>query len=468
MATHLVTGYAGSEHIKSEDQGSFNASFFGTGQFVMEAGNQLEASILDNNTVRILDGDILMKGRHIRINPNTYEDMIIETGTAGVNRCDLIVMEYSKDATTGIEKASLKVLKGAETTGTATAPAYTDGDILTGATLNQMPLYNVLIEGVVLVEIICLFNTIPTYETLAERYRQKFIKDCQTHLDSLGVLDTMEEIEANTQSDQLAGALSLKEMNATHKSDIAAVNKSMTEGIKGVEDKVGILMNGFTPEVKDANLCVTTGNIAIRSGEYSSWSNLPVNGGYGILRINNGGSMITQEFDSQARGYTFRRISVDGGATWTGWDILHSNTKIVDGDTEMYLGSLTIQKFDSQEEYEAATKDENTLYAFPDETEQAIAKITTQIGTITEFNISIDYDESKSPSDVVKEAWGQIEGKGFCIVRVNNGYQAIAVVYAPFAKYGAFFTFGYNQHKVYYHYMIDGVWTKGFFSAEGD
>lgn len=27
MQTHLVTGYKGSEHIKSADQGSFNAAF---------------------------------------------------------------------------------------------------------------------------------------------------------------------------------------------------------------------------------------------------------------------------------------------------------------------------------------------------------------------------------------------------------------------------------------------------------
>lgn len=219
MATHLVTGYAGSEHIKSEDQGSFNASFFGTGQFVMEAGNQLEASIIDNNTVRILDGDILMKGRHIRVNPDTYEDMIIENGTAGVNRCDLIVMEYSKVPETGIETATLKVLKGAATSGTASAPSYTDGDILTGAILNQMPLYKVLIEGVVLVDVVSLFDTIPTFQTLAEMYRAKFIKDCETHLNSLGILDTMEEINANTQDNQLAGALAVMEL-ASYLGDI--------------------------------------------------------------------------------------------------------------------------------------------------------------------------------------------------------------------------------------------------------
>ena len=212
MAVHLITGFKGEEHIQSADQGSFNASFFGGGEFVMEAGNQCEASIINNNTVRVLDGDILMKGRHIRIPYNTYIDMNIQTGTAGVNRNDMIVMEYSKDSATGIETADLKVIRGAAVEGTATDPAFVQGDILGGANLNQMPLYRVKIEGVVLASVEQLFTAIPTYRTLAEQYATEFQQACESHLDSLNILDSMEEIEANTQENQLAGALGVKEL----------------------------------------------------------------------------------------------------------------------------------------------------------------------------------------------------------------------------------------------------------------
>lgn len=215
MAVHLITGFKGEEHIQSADQGSFNASFFGDGEFVMEAGNQCEASILDNNTVRVLDGDILMQGRHIRIPSNTYIDVNIKTGTAGVNRNDLIVMEYSKDANSGIETADLKVIQGVASEGTATDPSVATGDILGGATLNQMPLYRVKVEGVVLTAIESLFTTIPTYKKLAEQYAEEFQEACETHLNSLNILDSKEEIEANTQENQLAGALALKEVIAS-------------------------------------------------------------------------------------------------------------------------------------------------------------------------------------------------------------------------------------------------------------
>lgn len=207
---HLITGYAGEEHIQSKDQGSFNAAFFGDGQFVMEVGNEFEGSIIDNNTVRILDGDLLMYGRHVRIEPNTYEDLTITTGTAGKNRIDLIVMQYEKDASSGTESAFLQVIKGTESEGTPTAPEFTNGNILEGATINQMPLYKVLVEGVVLSSVTALFRTQPTYEQLAAHYEQEFQEACESYLGSLNILDTKEEIEANTQANQLAGALGVK------------------------------------------------------------------------------------------------------------------------------------------------------------------------------------------------------------------------------------------------------------------
>ena len=226
---HLVTGYAGYGHIQSEDDGAFNAAFFGNGQYVMESGNMFGGSIIDNNTVRILDGDLLMYGRHTRIMPDTYEDVTITTGAAGVNRIDLICMTYSKNENDGTEAAYLEVIQGAESTGTASIPEYTDGNILEGAILNQMPLYKVSIEGVALKSIAPMFATIPTYKALAEKYAAEFEKKCEAYLGSLDVLDTMEEIEANTQKKQLAGALAVKEGFEQVNTDLNAVKSDLSK-----------------------------------------------------------------------------------------------------------------------------------------------------------------------------------------------------------------------------------------------
>jgi len=170
---HLITGYAGYEHIKSADQGSFNAAFFGDGQYVMEIGSQLGASIIDNNTVRVYSGDGLMFGRHFRIDTGSHEDVTITTGAAGTNRIDLICMTYKKNETNGTEQVYLEVIKGTPAA-SPKEPTYTTGNILEGAVFNQMPLYRVNISGVALTGVTQLFEKIPTYKQLAEEYANEF------------------------------------------------------------------------------------------------------------------------------------------------------------------------------------------------------------------------------------------------------------------------------------------------------
>ncbi len=167
---HLVTGYAGYAHIQSEDIGAFNASILGPDKYVLEEGNQFKGSIIDNNTVRIIDGNGIMYGRFFRVEKNTYEDITILNGTAGKNRIDLICVTYEKNADDGTENTYLQVVRGEETEGEASIPEYTDGNILNGALFNQMPLYKVNISGVVLQSIEPMFVVIPPYKKLAETY----------------------------------------------------------------------------------------------------------------------------------------------------------------------------------------------------------------------------------------------------------------------------------------------------------
>lgn len=223
---HLVTGYAGKEHIRSADQGSFNAAFFGDGEFVMSSGSRFAGAIINNNTVRISDGDMLMQGRHIRIEPNTYEDLTISTGTAGTNRIDLIVMTYEKNAASGIESAKLEVVQGTATSGTPSAPEIVSGDILNGDLKNQMQLYAVYVSGVALTKISTQFMVCPTYKDLAIYYAQQFQNACETHLNSLNIIDSADAIDANSAANQLAGALGVKEL-ASQKAPAAHIHDDL-------------------------------------------------------------------------------------------------------------------------------------------------------------------------------------------------------------------------------------------------
>ena len=145
---HLVTGHAGKAHVTAADHASLNAAIFGEGEFVLNRGSQFAATVISNNSIRIADGDIIMQGRHIRLNEGSYVDLAIENGTQGMNRCDLIVARYTKDSLTGVEDCNLVVIKGTESTGTASVPAYNSGDIINDHVLiADMLLYAVNLNG---------------------------------------------------------------------------------------------------------------------------------------------------------------------------------------------------------------------------------------------------------------------------------------------------------------------------------
>lgn len=167
MSIHLVTGFAGKEHITSADQGSFNAGMLGTGKYVMNTGNKLAAEIVSNNLVKIKDGDLVNQGRHIRIASDDYEECTIQNGTQARYRNDLIVARYSKNSDTGIESISMVVIKGtASTSSTPPDPSYTSGDILNGALTDDFPLYRVKLNGLSITAVEPLFGPVKSLSEL--------------------------------------------------------------------------------------------------------------------------------------------------------------------------------------------------------------------------------------------------------------------------------------------------------------
>lgn len=177
---NLVTGYIGSNHVTAADAGSFHAAIFGDGQYLLNRGQKLAATVVSNNQLRIGDGDLIMQGRHIRINEGDVIDLTIENGATDYNRNDLVAARYTKDASTGVESVDLVVIKGTAVTGTAEDPAYTIGDIISGdATLNEMPLYRLQIVG------LSIAAVTPLYEE-ASNLQGIVMKSCAVSLPTSG------------------------------------------------------------------------------------------------------------------------------------------------------------------------------------------------------------------------------------------------------------------------------------------
>ena len=165
MGAHIVTGYAGKEHVTSADAGALNAGIVGSGNYVLKTGNQFAAEIVSNNLIKVKSGDLVNQGRHMRIDANDYEEVTIQNGAQSVKRNDLIVMRYKKDTSTLIETAEIVVIKGTAGS-TATDPTYTSGDVLAGATQDDFPLYRVSLNGLNIEKVTPLFSTVPNLNEL--------------------------------------------------------------------------------------------------------------------------------------------------------------------------------------------------------------------------------------------------------------------------------------------------------------
>lgn len=160
MATELITGLGDEPHVDAGDVGGFQAGIVGVEDYVLPAGEQMKATVISNNKIRIAEGEAVMQGRHWRIKPNTYEDVTIENGAQNMNRKDAIIARYTKNADTGIEKVELAVLKGTPTSGTAIAPAQEKGNILEGTMKHEMLLYIVSLKGLNIESVTEEFNVL--------------------------------------------------------------------------------------------------------------------------------------------------------------------------------------------------------------------------------------------------------------------------------------------------------------------
>ena len=116
----IVTGYIGEPHITSDDQQALNKGVI---------------------------GDAILPIGEFRVEPGTYDDVAIDNGTQGMNRIDLVCARYQKDGSTGVESMSWAVVKGTSSSGTPSAPSYTTGDIIEGATDVYFPMYRVRLTG---------------------------------------------------------------------------------------------------------------------------------------------------------------------------------------------------------------------------------------------------------------------------------------------------------------------------------
>lgn len=154
----IITGYTGSPHVTAEQDRDINIGIFGNESYVLQTGSQLAAEVSSNNEIKVRDGVIMHQGCSASIKKNTYDSLTITNGSQGMKRVDLIVARYSRDPSTNVESLALKVIQGTPSENSPTVPGYTTGDIQSGDLVADMPLYQVILNGLNITEVKKLFS----------------------------------------------------------------------------------------------------------------------------------------------------------------------------------------------------------------------------------------------------------------------------------------------------------------------
>lgn len=159
MALHLVTGYAGTEHITSANDAAMNIHSVGDGKFVVKGrGKEFTYNLNSNNEIAIFDGDAYIDGRYFTMIPNTSEKLAITNGSQNMFRNDLVVARYTMNRDDGIERMELLIIEGDESSSEAEDPAYYNGSIEDGDNPVDFPLYRIRLNGLNVVSVEQMFE----------------------------------------------------------------------------------------------------------------------------------------------------------------------------------------------------------------------------------------------------------------------------------------------------------------------
>lgn len=165
----IITGYTGKPHVTSDQGRDVNIGIMGEGSYVLQTGMQLAAEVSSNNEIKIRDGVLMHQGCTASIKKNTYDSLAITNGSQGMKRVDLIVARYEKNRVNGIESIDLKVIQGTPAESNPVAPQCIEGDIQAGDYVADMPMYQVIIEGLNITEVKEMFKVIGSNKDLTDK-----------------------------------------------------------------------------------------------------------------------------------------------------------------------------------------------------------------------------------------------------------------------------------------------------------
>lgn len=154
----IVSGRTGSPHVTSQQFRQMLEGILGQDSYILTSGENLKPELSSNNLLKIRSGMMCHHGCISCVEIGTYDEVTLTNGSHGMQRIDLVVNRYTRNAETEVEKCEWKVINGTAKASSPAVPTYTKGNLQEGDLVDECPVFEIHYNGINVTEVKSLLS----------------------------------------------------------------------------------------------------------------------------------------------------------------------------------------------------------------------------------------------------------------------------------------------------------------------
>lgn len=169
----IVSGRTGSPHVTSQQFRQMLEGILGQDSYILTSGENLKPELSSNNLLKIRSGMMCHHGCISCVEIGTYDEVTLTNGSHGMQRIDLVVNRYTRNAETEVEKCEWKVITGTAKASSPAVPTYTKGNLQEGDLVDECPVFEIHYNGINVTEVKILLSVAGSLAELNGKLEEK-------------------------------------------------------------------------------------------------------------------------------------------------------------------------------------------------------------------------------------------------------------------------------------------------------
>ena len=169
----IVSGRTGSPHVTSQQFRQMLEGILGQDSYILTSGENLKPELSSNNLLKIRSGMMCHHGCISCVEIGTYDEVTLTNGSHGMQRIDLVVNRYTRNAETEVEKCEWKVITGTAKASSPAVPTYTKSNLQDGDLVDECPVFEIHYNGINVTEVKSLLSVAGSLAELNGKLEKK-------------------------------------------------------------------------------------------------------------------------------------------------------------------------------------------------------------------------------------------------------------------------------------------------------